>query len=109
MEYNSIVFREFTHESFERIKRYRQEEAERISSEQWQRQTIRDDDNDKRRPMNKSSKDEPIGFKRVSNKELAVGQTLPRVLQNKFPTELIGKPIEEIDNYYRTEYVCIIS
>ena len=58
--------------------------------------------------MNKSSKDEPIGLKRVPNKELAVGQKLPRVLQNKFPDELIGKPIEEIDWYYRTEYVCII-
>ena len=44
-----------------------------------------------------SSKDEPIGPKRMPNKELAVGQTLPRILQNKFPTELIGKPIEEID------------
>jgi hypothetical protein len=78
MDYNSIVFREFTHESFERIEHYRQEEAE------------------------------PIGSKRVPNKELAVGQTLPQVLQNKFPIELIGKPIEEIDCYYRTEYVCII-
>jgi hypothetical protein len=109
MEYNSIVFREFTHESFERIERYRQEEAERIASEQSERQTIRDDDDDKRRFMNKSSKDEPIGFKRVPDKQLAVGQTLPQVLQNKFPIELIGKPIEEIDNYYRTEHVCTIS
>jgi hypothetical protein len=109
MEYNSIVFREFTRESFERIERYRREEAERIAYEQSERQTIDDDDNHKRRFMNKSSKDERAGFKRMPNKELAVGQTLPRVLQNKFPTELIGKPIEEIDSYYRAEYVCIIS
>ncbi len=107
MDYNSIVFREFTHESVERIKRYRQEEVESIASKRLEQQTIRDDDNDEHRCMNKSSKDEPIAPKSVPNKELAVGQKLPQVLQNKFPAELIGKPIEEIDCYYRTEYVCI--
>ena len=30
MSYNSIVFREFTNESFQRIELYRQEEAERL-------------------------------------------------------------------------------
>jgi len=108
MDYKSIVFQEFTHESLKRIKRYREEEAERLACEELEGQTIRDDNNDKRRSRNKSSKDEAIDPKRAPNKELAVGQTLPRVLQNKFPAELIGKPIEEIDYYYRTEYVCII-
>jgi hypothetical protein len=108
MDYKSIVFREFTHESLERIKHYREEEAERLACEELERQTIRDDNNDKRRSINKSSKDESIDSKRAPNKELAVGQTLPRVLQNKFPIELIGKAIEEIDYYYRREYVCII-
>jgi hypothetical protein len=78
MDYKSIVFREFTQESLQRIEYYRQEE------------------------------DETIAPKRVPNKELTVGQTLPRVLRNKFPTELIGKPIEEIDPYYRGENVSII-
>jgi hypothetical protein len=100
MDYNSIVFREFTHESLERIEHYREEETERL-----ERQKIFNDDNDEH---NKSLKDKTLGSKRVPNKELAVGQTLPRVLQNKFPAELIGKPIEEIDYYYRGEYVCII-
>jgi hypothetical protein len=108
MNYNSIIFREFTQESLKRIKRYQQEEAERVASEQLEQKTVRDDDNNKRRGMNKLSEDEPIGSKRAPNKELAVGRTLPRLLQNKFPDELIGKPIEEIDCYYRTEYVCII-
>ena len=100
MDYKSTVFREFTHESLQRIERYRQEEVER--------QIISEDDNDKLHYTNKLSKDKSIDLKRVPNKELAVGQTLPRVLQNKFPDELIGKPIEEIDFYYRREYVCII-
>jgi hypothetical protein len=108
MDYNSIVFREFTHESLRRIERYRQEEAERIASERLQRQTIHEDDIEQHYSSKKTSKYEQIGPKRKPNKELAVGQTLPRVLQTKFPAELIGKPIEEIDWYYRTEYVCII-
>jgi hypothetical protein len=108
MNYNTIVFREFTNESLRRIERYRQEEAERIASERLQQQTIHEDDIDPHHPMKKSSKHEQIGPKRKPNKELAVGETLPRVLQAKFPAELIGKPIEEIDWYYRTEYVCRI-
>ncbi|CAF4486579.1 unnamed protein product [Rotaria sp. Silwood2] len=108
MSYNSIVFREFTHESFQRIERYRKEEAERIASEQLEQQIIREDDNDERHHMIKSSKDESIGSKGVPNKELAVGETLPRVLQHKFPPELIGIPIEEIDSYYRTDYAFVV-
>ena len=102
MNYKSIVFREFTQESFQRIKQYRQEEAEHIASERLQRQTIYDDDINDKHHLNKSTKDESNG---APNKELAVGQTLPLVLQYRFPPELIGKPIEEIDPYYRTQYV----
>jgi hypothetical protein len=58
--------------------------------------------------MEKLSDGEPIHPKQSPNKELAVGKKLPRILQNKFPPELIGKPIEEIDPYYHTEYVCRI-
>jgi hypothetical protein len=108
MDYNSIVFREFTHDSLRRIARCRQEEAERLASDRLQRQTIQDDVINQHHSMKKSSKYEQIGPERKPNKELAVGQTLPRTLQSKFPAELIGKPIEEIDWFYRTEYVCII-
>ena len=99
MDYNSIVFREFTPESIRRIERYRQEEAERIASERLQQQTIHEGEIDPHYPTKKSVKYERIGPKRTPNKELAVGQTLPRILQTKFPAELIGKPIEEIDWY----------
>lgn len=105
MEYRSIVFREFTPESLRRIERYRQEEAERIASERLQRQIIDEAEADQQLTKKKSNTYEPIGPKRRPNKELAVGETLPRVLQTKFPAELIGKPIEEIDSFYRTEYV----
>jgi hypothetical protein len=106
MDYNSIVFREFTPESLHRIDRYRQEEAERLASDRLQRQTIREDEYEQYHSMKKSSKSEKLNSKGKPNKELAVGQKLPRILQTKFPAELIGKPIEEIDWFYRTEYVC---
>ncbi|UJR17003.1 hypothetical protein I4U23_003901 [Adineta vaga] len=77
MDYNSIVFREFTHESLQHIEHSQQE---------------------------KNS----INEKQIPNKELAVGEKLPEVLQNKFPTKLIGRPIEEIDDFYRTEYVFVV-
>ena len=101
MDYNSIVFREFTPDSYRRIDRFRHEEAERQASDRLQRQTIRADEGEQYNAMRKPLKSNG----RKPNKELAVGQILPRALQTKFPAELIGKPIEEIDWYYRTEYV----
>ena len=108
MNYKSIVFREFTHESLERIKHYQREESERIASQQLERKMTCDDTSDQHRCWKRTSKDEPMAPKRVPNKQLAVGQRLPRVLRHKFPAELIGRPIEEIDDYYRTDDVCII-
>ncbi|CAF3299981.1 unnamed protein product [Rotaria socialis] len=108
MNYKSIVFREFTQESFRRIQRYRQEDAERIAAKRSEHQTTREDNNNKNHCTNKPSNDKHIDHKRMPNKELAVGQTLPRLLQNKFPAELIGKPIEEIDSYYRAEYIFVV-
>lgn len=109
MDYNSIIFREFTHESLRRIERYRQEEAERIASERLQRQTIREDDNEERHSPRKTVQFEPVVPKPTPTKELAVGEILPLFLQHRFPPELIGKPIEEIDSFYRTDYVCKIQ
>lgn len=42
----------------------------------------------------------------IPNKELSVGRILPEVLHNRFPDELIGVPIEDIDDYYRDKNVC---
>ena len=97
MKYNSIVFREFTQESIKRI-----------ANERSKQQTIGDDHTKEQSDANKQSEDKRIAYKPKPDKELAVGEKLPQILQRKFPLELIGKPIEEIDHYYRTEYVCII-
>ncbi|CAF3628000.1 unnamed protein product [Rotaria socialis] len=103
MNFKAVVFREFTPESLRRIEHYRKEEAERIAAEQLEQQKPHEDDNDERRRMIKPSNEESAVPKPAPNKELAVGETLPLYLQHRFPPELIGKPIEEIDPYYRTD------
>lgn len=97
MKYNSIVFREFTQESIKRI-----------ANERAKQQSIGDDHTDEQSDTNKQSDHKRTAYKPKPDKELAVGEKLPHILQRKFPLELIGKPIEEIDHYYRTEYVCIM-
>ncbi|CAF0777309.1 unnamed protein product [Didymodactylos carnosus] len=108
MDYNSIVFREFDYESIKKIEKYRQEEAERVASIKLQCQIEEEEMKSTKYPKTggisttTSNKNNDTFTK--PNKELAVGKTLPRTLQTKFPADLIGKPIEEIDWHYRTEY-----
>ncbi|CAF2018504.1 unnamed protein product [Rotaria magnacalcarata] len=102
MNYRSVVFREFTEESIQRIERYRQE-AERVAAERLDA-SLHVNHYNERRSTTRLSKHEAITFPRMPNKELATGETLPLILQYKFPPELVEKPIEEIDPYYRTEY-----
>ncbi|CAF3748569.1 unnamed protein product [Rotaria socialis] len=102
MNYRSVVFREFTEESIQRIERYRQE-AERVAAERLD-VSLHVNHYNERRSTTRLSKHEAINFPRMPNKELATGETLPLILQYKFPPELVEKPIEEIDPYYRTEY-----
>ncbi|CAF1120007.1 unnamed protein product [Adineta ricciae] len=79
MDYDSIVFREFTHESFERIKHSQQQQQQQQTSD-----------------------------KRLPNKKLATGEKLPDVVRTRFPKKLIGKPIEEIDDYYEADDVFLV-
>ena len=105
MDYNSIVFREFTHESLQRIERYRREQEQDVTTDGTEKQKQIEDNHQNHRYIKNSSDNEPMKPQQVPNKELAVGAKLPRILQNKISPELIGKPIEEIDPFYRTEYV----
>lgn len=109
MEYHSITFQEFTAESFERIEHYRREEAQRLATLAARRQTLNELPLKELTNQQRMSKVELIDLKRAPDPQLAVGQTLPESLQKHFPHELIGKPIEEIDPYYSTEYVCQIQ
>lgn len=39
------------------------------------------------------------------NKELEVGKSLPKQHKKHFPKSLFGRPIEEIDDFYKAQYV----
>jgi hypothetical protein len=39
------------------------------------------------------------------NKDFEAGKILPKKYKNQFPQSLAGCPIEEVDDYYKTDYV----
>ncbi len=41
----------------------------------------------------------------VPNKDFEVGKELSKRLQSKFPPELYGRPIEDVDPFYKNDYV----
>ncbi|CAF0790610.1 unnamed protein product [Brachionus calyciflorus] len=41
----------------------------------------------------------------LPNKEFVAGQNLPKKYRFLFPKELFGKPIEEMDDFYKCDYV----
>ena len=48
---------------------------------------------------------EDILKKKKAMKQFSDGQILPWILQKRFPNQLIGKPIEEIDPFYHQKNV----
>lgn len=55
-------------------------------------------------PFLKKKKRRTLADKRP-NKELLTGNTLPNKLKAIFPDELTGRPIEELDEFYRLQRV----
>lgn len=103
--YNWVVFREFTVESIERIKQLQQQKAKLIASVELRRKTLNEIDTKELLYQKRVSKVELDDLNRDPDPQLEVGQTLPEPLKQRFPDELIGQPIEEIDPYYATEEV----
>jgi hypothetical protein len=42
---------------------------------------------------------------KAPNKDFEAGKFLPKKYFNKFPLSLAGVPIEEVDDFYKTDYV----
>ncbi len=42
---------------------------------------------------------------KAPNKDFEAGKILPKKYKNQFPLSLAGCPIEEVDEYYKTDYV----
>ena len=110
MNYKTIVFREFTRESLQRIEIYRREAENTLTFQELELEPLHKDEQFKALYHTKKASVAQAEIPKLCpNKELAAGETLPRLLQTRFPSELIGKPIEEIDPFYRSECVRIFS
>ena len=105
MNYNRVVFREFTTDSVERIRHQQREKAKKYTDLELRQKTLDDIDMKQSLYPKRLSKEELDDSSRIPDPQLEVGQTLPESLRKRFPKELIGKPIEEIDPYYATEEV----
>ena len=89
------LFRLFTKESLTKIERRIQEEraAKRVQdAEATAAQTATHDDKDEGPQPN------PL---------LEAGSKLPAKMAGEFPSELFGKPIEDVDEFYENKHVCI--
>ena len=100
-----IKFKEFTQDSFVEIRK----RIENVRVEQGLDDvpSVKQSRNPLKRiiMMKKKKKSKPLDmeyFKRP-RPEFMTGATLPE--QYDFPNHLIGKPIEEIDDFYKNEYV----
>jgi len=98
------AFRLFTKESMTKIER-------RIQEERNARQQLQHLDNDggAKVPGQSAGNDTTAPEDRPEpNPLLAAGNKLPAKLGD-FPSELYGKPIEDVDEFYKNQYVSISS
>lgn len=91
-------FRIFTKDSLERLER---EEKERQLKE------ANKDEDEGRLVDGEIVFDEDVTAKMDKNPKLADGQTLPENM-GRFPKELLGVPIEEIDPYIKVKVSCLV-
>lgn len=94
-----VDFKKFTRESIKAIN-------DRILNEKMQ-QEIETDESIKEVSRKKYfEKEKSITcLNREANKDLDIGKKLPRGLKNLFPRSLFGIPIEEIDEFYKNDYI----
>lgn len=91
-----IRFEEFKRESIKAIE-------ERMLNEKLRLEIEAAEESEAEAASSPRKKHKPV--KKRPNKELAVGEKLPRKLKIWFRPDLFGKPIEEIDDFYKDHYV----
>ena len=108
MNEKSFEFNRFTFETKKRIK-------ERILNEKYQNEysgrpkknlfaEIFKNKSKKRRTSNS----EEVNEQKVPDKYLEMGRSLPKKYERFFSPKLSGIPLEEIDDFYKTDFVRII-
>lgn len=98
-QYSSIKFKIFTPESLNELEK-------RINNE---KETIDFDGEDVTKPAKHYfvplKKPNRLGYEMLPKKELEAGNKLPKQLENLLPKNLIGHPLEDIDDCYNLDYV----
>ena len=103
------IFKKLTQESINEItnrrKAQRELEAQNVSTEA--------EDTVEKKSCSEKLKNKLIkkkaknSFDKKPDKEFLTGNNLPDRMRNRFPPELFGVPIEEIDEFHNLEYVII--
>ena len=78
------------------------DEQQQTPQQQQQPQNLKSDTVRKDGQINKKNE---LKVKKVPEKDYEAGQKLSLKYKKLFPKKLFGTPIEEIDDFYKTEYV----
>jgi hypothetical protein len=107
-----LLFKPFTQNTISRIKELRENETVRLDAEEAIDELEEEEKTKKRGGLDvfkqrifKTKKKRKLQNNINPSKEFLTGNSLQNNLKNSFPPELIGKPIEEIDEFYKYEYV----
>lgn len=103
-----VNFKEFTRESMSNIRERILNEKLRFEIEQEELNANLDNLSLKKRKLAiKKLKTDRENLRAKPNKDFVIGKQLPLRYKYLFPTKLFGTPIEEIDEFYRNDYVLI--
>jgi hypothetical protein len=106
-----LLFKPFTPNTINRIKEIRENEKVRLDAQEAIDELEEEEKIKKsglaglKQRIFKTKKKRKLQNDIKPSKEFFTGNSLQNNLKNSFPPELIGKPIEEIDEFYKYEYV----
>lgn len=101
---SSVFFRLFTKESLAKIERRIAEEKELAIKRHEKSQKVGEDVGAEEEQEDEDQEAIDAKEEKKPNPALEAGKQLPKNLGD-FPSELFGKPIEDIDDYYETKRV----
>jgi hypothetical protein len=115
---NQIVFKKLTLESINNIKENILNEKTRLEIEKSEAAINKNSEEETSNHVSKAKNVKSLSVKEGSNastpfiltpnKDFEAGKILPKKYRNQFPQALAGRPIEEVDEFYKTDYVLIL-
>ena len=100
----SIVFKKLTNQSIRNIHERILNEKSRLDIERAEKEIASQNEPQSKRSKSFKSKAKKEML-REPNKDFLIGNTLPHRYHQIFPDNLYGCPIEEVDPYWKNDYV----